>query len=362
MKKKIIFGLIIIALILGLGFVRAAYTDNLLISGKNNDNKEVVDNDVFEGNDEITSSSKTINGNQFLAGNKLTIEDEVINGDVYLAGNQIRIKDDVVVNGNVFVAGSNIEIEGRIERDLYAMGQYVLVDEDAVIGYAAYIGGDEVEIKGTINRDLNIGGNDISVKDTASILGDLNYSSTNEGNISEKAVEGKINFDKQVVRTKTTTEIAMDYCMSLLRNIVFVLFIFIFALLVFPRFVKYSKEYVGLKLFKSFGIGLASIIILPIWAIFLIILNVTMNLGLFLIPVYIVALAVAESAFIISIASKINEKYSKIKLPVWVLLMTLVIWLIKQIPVVGGIAVLFIMLSGFGIIIQSLFRKKQISE
>ncbi len=360
MKKKIFVSFIVIVLIFGLTIVNATDDKPVTISEQFSESqKTMVNENIFDFSKEINESKKVVNGNEFLCSNLITIEDETINGDLFLCGNNVRIKENVTINGNVFICASNVEIQGKIERDVYDVSQYLSIGENAQIGYSLFAGAEVIKINGIINRDVNISGNDIEVTENAGIIGNLNYSSTKEGKISKDVVKGSINFSKQVEDTKTTGEVISDYVISLLRNVIFTLFIFLFVLLVSPRFIRNSKEYISSKILKSIGIGLAFIILIPISIIILIAVSGTMNFGLLLIPVYIVMFAISIAILTIAISSKLCEKFKKIKIPIMVPIVTAILWLIKQIPYINSVLIFFMLLAGFGIIIQNIFKKKE---
>lgn len=361
MKKKIFFSILLIITLLGMSFVRAADEEVLTTSEQLNESqKEIVNNDVFEGNNNVNESNKTVYGNLFLCGNKINIESETVYGDAFLFANTVKLSDDVLIDGNLYICASNIEVNSDISRDAYIVGQYIEIGEQSNIAYSLYGAAEEIKVAGIVNRDVDITANEIEIVNSASILGDLNYASTSEAKIDKAVVGGNINFKKQTAREKTKVEIVYEYIMNLLRNIVYVVLVFIFVLLIFPGFIDSSKEYVGKKLLKSLGIGLASIILLPIIIVTLIALNITINFGLLMIPVYIVLFAISETIFVIAVSSKIAEKINneKLKVPYLIPIVTLGLWFIKQIPYVNSFIIFIVFLMGFGIIIQSLFKKK----
>ena len=319
---------------------------------------ETVEENVFKADSEITDSKKTVNGNEFLCSNKINIENETINGDLFICGNNVKIKEDVIINGNVFICASNIEIEAKALRDVYIFGQYVSIGENAEIGYSLYSGSEILKVAGTVNRDIEAVANTIEIKDTANILGDFNYSATKEAEFERTLVKGDINFSKQVIKENPNGQLLSDYVISLLKSVIFTLIIFLLILLISPKFANNSKEYMSLKILKSIGIGLASIILIPIVAIFFIMISGTSNFGLLLIPIYIVMFAISMSILTIAIASKLAEKFEKIKLPILVPIVSVVLWLVEQIPYVGSLVMLFGVLAGFGILVQNLFKKK----
>lgn len=380
MKRKIFLGFIIIIAILGLSTVKADNEEEMYelmnepmtesldmvegseeaLKASEDSEKSIVNKNVYDANNEVKAESKIINGNEYLFANHVSIENQEINGDLFIFGNNIKIDEKSVINGNVFICGSNITFNGNVTRDLYVAGQYVDIGKTAVVGYGLNVGSEILKISGTVERDVNAAANELEITEDAKINGDLNYSSTEEGKIASDVVKGKVNFDKQIVKDKTTSDIIYGYCKSLVRNVIFVEVVFILLIMIAPKSVDSLKKYLGKNTLKAVGVGLASLILIPLCMLICMVLNITLNVGLILIPCYIVLIAISESIFVIALSNKLLDKFSKIKLPVMVPIVTVLLWILKQVPYINSFVIFFTILIGFGIIIQSLFSKKNV--
>ena len=61
----------------------------------------------------------------------------------------------------------------------------------------------------------------------------------------------------------------------------------------------------------------------------------------------------------ITLAKKLEEKKSEIKLPIWTARVTAVTWIIYQIPVLGAILAFIWVATGLGMTVRYCFAKKK---
>ena len=321
--------------------------------------KNVKNSSVFEATQDFTMKGETVNGNVYVAANTIVIEDETINGDVFLAGQRIEIKENVIINGTIFVAGQDVFINGVVQRDAFAAGQNVELGKGSLVGYTAYLAGASVNIKGNITRDANVGCTDLNVESSANIVGKLNYSSENEGNIDKTAKVGEVNYKKVEVKERTAMEIVTDYVMDFAQYFVIVMVVLIFAMKFAPNFLERTMKNVT---FGSFGWGLLWTIVIPICILALFIFRVTAVVSWVVLFLYIASLLLANSAACLGIGKQISEAHEKIKLPLAVAIVATLSWIVFQLPFIGGIAGFVMHCLGYGILLRSAVTKKSKEE
>lgn len=240
----------------------------------------------------------TVDGAAFIAGDRVEI-DGVVKGDVFCAGGDISIRG--TVEGDVLCAGNTLTVSGTVKGDIRLAGNVVLVDgivdgavtagaanftlhQDAQIGTDLVVGADSVTINGTVNRDLKSGssslviagtiGRDVnagverlSVVSGARVGGDLNYTSTRQGAISEGVVAGKTTQQRQTERggALNAEQAAVALLLGALASIIFMTALTLFIVLIAPRYVRMATkvDWKGLLFATLVGI-LASAVFLPL--------------------------------------------------------------------------------------------------
>lgn len=181
------------------------------------------------GNNVYITKDQIISGNFYATGDTITV-DGVINGDLISAAKTInvngKIDGDIIsvaqninvngeVGGNIRVAANSFNLNGTVSRNLNALANDLVLGPNSKIGWDALIMSVNTEIRGTIEGSLTgqiaqgliagkIGKNvnlylsdsskqSLVVSSGTVIGGDLNYTSKNSANISDKAtISGKV--------------------------------------------------------------------------------------------------------------------------------------------------------------------------
>ncbi len=359
MKKKIvIFVLILTLLIVALtSVVKAANTNEVMYI--NNayalTQYQTLNENSFSFEQDIERSSEIINGNLFLYGNMVSIKDETINGDVFVFANMLTIDNTTNINGNLYLCASSAKISAKIERCVYACAQDLVFEDDATVGYESYVISEHFLIDGTFNRNIYAFSNILEINEHANIVQTLNFTSTQEAKINEKAKINEIKFDKYEEKKESLLSIISKYALDFVRYFVLTMILFIIFIKFTPKFLKQIDKCFGVS---SFGIGILSLLIIPISIILLITIKVASSLAFAMLALFIFLLLISNAVTVVSIASLISRKVKKIKLPMLVALTAAISWAIFQIPFVGAILSFFMFTSGIGVILKYLVIRK----
>lgn len=307
--------------------------------------------------------SDNVSGNVFLAGSEITISSSYIAGDLFVAAsNSVTIKEDTVIDGNVYIAAQTVNIEGTIYRTAYIAGKIINMKSASSVEYDAYLAGEKIVLEGSFDRNAYIFAETLEVKDSASVEKNLEYEAESEAAIPEGAVRGEVKFNRITVE-KARSEVILDYVIKMLESLIFTLVVFIFVSLISKKFTYKSQELLGKHPFRTVGIGLFSLIIIPILAVLLLIFGATAKLGLSLIPIFITILLIANSITAIAFASLLCARRDGMKIPIVVPIMAVIIWAAEAIPVIGVLIEFVSILLGIGILMQSIFSSnKPISQ
>ena len=357
------FGRLAVLAILVIGsmfFVGAAKTDEvreIIPSGELIKEDHFFTGDYFENNGTIDGSlfvsagevliNGDVNGNLFILSQTNTVITGDIKGDIYLASaEQVSITGRI--DGSIFVFGKTLDIESRaeIERSFYGAGQ-------------------DINIYGAVNRDANLySSNNILVKGI--ILGDLKYTSRTT-NIIGGSVKGET-IVHEVARQDA------DKFMEQTSNRLFSTLSFIFTTLIIWFLLSFifketRKKTANLlenkktKLFFFYGL-LGLLVTVGIGIVFLI-SYIGIPFGLIVFLLMAATLYVSTGVFIVALSDYIGGKYPKFaggNNILYVVGLSLLISLIKLIPLLGGLTSLIIVIFGYGLIIGSFYHKIEVGE
>ncbi len=335
----------------------AEETDTISGESQNDSSKE---NDVYIFDNDVTLDYP-VSGNVFIFANNVNIKSK-IEGDLFVCAKNLTIENAYVYN-NVFVAAENFKLNGVVF-DLYSACSKVDIGEDGYVYRDIHSGSNEINILGKIGRNAYIDCNKISLasdgdnSESATIYGDLNYSSTSEANISEDLVGGKVNFTPMSVKSTNTWK---DILISIVTSIIFVVLVYLAITWLAPNFKKKLDDTLTKNIGAVIGLGILALIVIPIIAFVLLITSVGATAALLLGTLYGVLLAISSTIFIIAISAiisnkvNVNNTFAKIGI---VAVLTLIISLLKLVPYLSTIITIICVWLGTGIIVKQLLPSK----
>lgn len=359
---------------------------------------DLVSKDGDSAIDKINSYA-SINGNAVIVCNELTIESGVeISGDLYVIAKKVNIQKSSVIQGNLFATCEDLTLNGKVESSVYAaannfsMNYYGSIYKDlklvaqninlsSVIRRNVNISTEKIvtdsnfltygnftltansfDFSGEIDGDAKINSKNLNFIDgdddtsfTCLIMGNLDYSSSEELKLTSTVVEGTVNYSKY--EEKTINKSSFKFKSFIFSLLTFVAYIFVSAWLFTLINKNYlSKNYdikVG-KTFAAFGIGLLAFLVVIILSILLLVINIGSTLSFFLVFAYIFLLFLAMPLFVLDIANLLKEKMN---LYLGILAIAFILALISKIPFLGGFVIFVFITIGAGRIIMHLFSK-----
>lgn len=324
---------------------------------------------------------------------------EIYNGDLYLFDNNVVM--DKYVDGNVFIFGRNIEITGRVNGSLFVFGDKVTFGENSYIVQSIYACANELNLNGAANdlyaagniinmnynsfmiRDLKVSANTFNFKggagrdafveadnfnfETASgssaiVYGNLNYSSNKELELSKELVQGEIHYSnlQSFGDSKSVGSIILDKVMDLLETILFTVVVFLLIAWLAPKFIEDSKNYIGKPALMSFGIGLLAFIVAIFVSFALLFSYIGISLAFAIFAVFMLMMSISFAVTTTCITFKAKEKFNfskKYLTIVALIVVTLILWVLEQIPYVGTIVAIIVNLVGFGTLLSYVFKR-----
>jgi cytoskeletal protein CcmA (bactofilin family) len=325
------------------------------------------DNIYFAGSEIMVLED--VNGDFVAAGSKVSVDASVYN-DILVAANNVYLGG--TVGGDVRVAAMNIDVNSDIFGDLVGFGSVLVIEENSSIGKNLIFTGGTVVLNGKVSGDLRISAANVVIN--GEVSGDskidaqtleLGPSSSLRGDLT---LAKNVKFDESKVNGEITVEKANEaplstYEAGLAGTAMFLIFIVIvggFLVLVASKFSARSILAVVKKPASSFLIGLAVLILTPVLGVLLLFTIIGIPITIILAVVYVLliliglvmgAMAVGRLVFVI-----FNKESS---LGLGLIVGAIAFVLVALIPIVGGLFLIFFVLSGIGATFRSIFSKKK---
>lgn len=324
------------------------------------DSEEYIDGDLYNMDNSVDVKTD-VNGNVFVMGETVNFENIYVEGDVFVLAKKVNFNNSIV-NGSVFALAQEIKFDANAY-DVYALGEKVIFSENSYIGRTVRASAKNLELNGSIDANAYITAEKLVIGDDTIISGKLSYTSEKAGDISEKAQIGSVEFNQS---TQPETEATAEFFgLSILMEAVSYVFkVAIISALIIAfcnRFVKISKEEkVGKTLIKSLGSGALALILTPCIALALICTVIGTGFGIVLMGAYAIVLFFASAIASTGIAVNLFNTKINSKLGLWgaSLGTALVIWCLGQIPAIGWLISLFVILIGLGLLTKTIFYKE----
>lgn len=324
------------------------------------DSEEYIDGDLYNMDNSVDVKTD-VNGNVFVMGETVNFENIYVEGDVFVLAKKVNFNNSIV-NGSVFALAQEIKFDANAY-DVYALGEKVIFSENSYVGRTVRASAQKLELNGSIDANAYVTAENLVIDSDATISGKLSYTSENTGNISDKAQIGSVEFNQ---RTQPETEATVRFLgLSILMEAVSYVFkVAIISALIIAfcnRFVKISKEEkVGKTLIKSLGSGALALILIPCIALALIFTVIGTGFGIVLMGAYAIVLFFASAIASTGIAVNLFNTKINSKLGLWgaSLGTALVIWCLGQIPAIGWLISLFVILIGLGLLTKTIFYKE----
>ena len=363
LKIMAVFAIFAVVFVAGNTIVRADEAEeNLLISPSLISQREMIDNDYFYADQNVTVENKVIDGNAFIAGKDVDVKNITVNGSIAVAGQDVKL-ENVSVSGDIFVAGQEVKVETSSAKNLYAAAQDVKISEETIISRDSYVSGSNVKFNA--NSDvLSIGANLVEIGENA-VIRELRGETGEEATIANGAnvVENLLKL------VEKSGEVAEEAHKAVVTATIFgiikkILTTLVMALIISYIVSKSSKKeriqkYTGEKIALNALLGLGLIFGVVLAAIIMFITVILIPVGIVAILGYIVMLicATAMGTTVIAIKLLKDKELSTKNIILWSLLVAAILFVVKFVPIVGGLIGFIVTLIGIGTIADLLFGK-----
>lgn len=319
---------------------------------------QITESDLYIFDDDVVINT-LVDGNIFIMGNNVTIDTQ-IGGSAFIIGNNITLTENSYIYSNLFAMANSISINGIIV-DGYIMAGDLTIEEKGFVYRDLKSVSNNLNIYGTIQRNCFATANSILLKKDNSetigkILGTLTYSSENELVFPDKAIANGINFKKLV---SEDSDSVFNYLTTIATILFICLILFLICAWQKPKCLTIFTKLNIITFIKVFGIGLVSIILIPIISFVLLFTVIGIPMSFITMFMYVVLFMISQYIFSIILAHVLLPNSGVLKRLGLTLLISLVIYGLSLIPYVGYIIRGLVYPTAFGFMILPLFRKKE---
>jgi cytoskeletal protein CcmA (bactofilin family) len=324
-----------------------------------------VDDDYYAAGGTIDINA-LISGDVVVAGGELSIGHH-IKGDVIAAGGSINLRGDI--QDDVRVAGGDILIDANIGDDLIASGGRINVSSSSAVAGEAWLAGGDVNIAGKVNNNVYIGAGsvrisgfvhgdvtieagEIHILEGAVIDGSLLYRSPHEAIIHTDArISGDVIYE-QVEWDRPDSGAGIFFVITMI-----VASIVLYKL--FPVFTMSTVASISGDPLKCVGAGFLILILTPLAAALSMAIILGFWVGLSIMALYLVALIVGYITACYFVGDWLARRFDKdvtttARRFVSVSAAIILLGLLSNIPLIGGLLNFVLLLLGIGAVMMQL--------
>ena len=349
--------------------VEATTTDQVNPISETQETITIKEGDEYLFQDNVTIDAP-VDGNLFIMANTVTINSQ-IGGDAFIFANTINIEENGYVLSNLFACANTIHVKG-VAYNIYSVGNTLTIDGfvyrdvrsicntlniNSMVGRNVFVDCSSINFKEKPNTE-----NTPSITSYGSIQGDLNYFSDEEIAIPEGAVTGETYF---TALNNHTFNIS-NYIYSLGAILVSAIVIWLIGLWISPKLLHNTSHSMTLrKALQIIGLGILVPIIIALLSIIILLIPITSQLTILLLCILAILFFISTSVAIINVNTMICDKL-KITQNLYklgfLIVTTIVYWLLTLIPYVGMVISLIAIIWGIGSISYSILIKEKSDE
>ncbi len=335
--------------------------------------------DRFAAGGSVTVSAPTA-GSLFAAGARVTVEAPVA-GDAYLAGAHIDLRAPIA--RRLTAAGAQLIVSGNVEHNAWLAGASVEVRPGARFGRRVAMAGGELSMAGTVAGDLQMAGGEVVLN--GGVGGDAELAAARIEVGPEARIEGRLRYrsDHEIIvapgaqiaggiERTTRGGSAFDWRdrSGFARNgfprgpswVTGCLLFGALLLWLAPGLFADTSRLARSAWLQSIGLGLATVFVVPVVAVMLFITVIGIPLALLTIPMYVVWLllgylvgAVAVGDFALGHLAPGRTGSTGWRI-LGLLLALVALAFVRELPVIGRLAVALVFFAGVGALCLRVFR------
>lgn len=314
--------------------------------------------DQFLGGDTVTLDTPTA-GNVFIMANTVNIN-TTIDGNVFIMANKVTFGTNTYIYSDVFVMANEVSVSGAMY-DIYALVNKLDLTSKAYVIRDITAASNTLNLSGYIKRNANLAFNTVTIDEAnCQIGGDLNYSSGSDS-IPNSIVVGETTYTETNSEVPTVQSVVKTYIKDAVSAIVIALIVVLILTFATPKFAEKAQTILTTKPWATLGYGALALIVVPVVCFILFCTVIGIIPAIILLLAYIFVLSISSAIISIPVGRMLCQKMKKDSKGMSILMAMvafIVIWLVRQLPIIGGIATLFANLFALGLIINLIFDSK----
>ncbi len=315
----------------------------------------------------------TVAGDVFAAGGRVTVDGPVA-GDAFLAGAHVDVRGPI--DKGLYAAGGSVVASGSVRQNARLVGGSVEVTPGARFGGALSMAGESLSFAGTADSYLQMAGRNATVSGTvggdaeisasrieigpgAHIAGRLRYRSDREPVVAAGAeIGGGLERLPGSPRAWSWDEGAHHALRGVGRGLWFGGSFVLGALLLLlaPGFLASTSRQASAEWPLCLGVGFGVLVAVPVAAVLLLITLIGIPLGLLAIALYAVVLLLGHVVAAVAVGDYALGRWLPVRAGAvgWRVLAFLgaliALWLVRHVPLVGGLVALLVFVTGVGVL------------
>ena len=327
----------------------------------------------------IIRVNSPIEGDLVAAGQRLIIAADIAD-DLIVAGESIEVRN--AVGDDIRAAGRTVNVAGPVSGHIVAAGDDVTLSRESSIGDWAWLAGRNLTIAGSVGQglraagenvmltgqvdgDANLMGQRIQVGPGAVVGGDLIVQSRTEPDIADgAAIMGEvIRQDLPAGANRFGPGGLISATVGFIYFAVTLIAAVLAVALLFPGFSRATSDRLAAMPLRAVGAGLLAAIGIPVLTVLVFMTGIGLIVGFGLLGVYLLGLLLATLLGIIAVGHLGLRLASRGRAPkllntiLALVIATAVVLLVAQIPFVGGLVMLVLMLFGLGALTGELWGR-----
>ncbi|WP_435155732.1 bactofilin family protein [Haladaptatus sp. DFWS20] len=292
-------------------------------------------------NDDLTATA----GNVVIRG--------TINGDLTAFAGNVLIARTGTVSGDMSALAGNVRIEGNVTGNVESGGGNFVLARTGTVGGSLEGSAGYTLLAGTVSGDTQITSETLRVAETATINGNLVYDAETFERAPGATIEGTVRQDESMADVGPAPVPRVPNWVGTLYGFLVNLLLGVVLLAVFPAFSDGVAERARGEPLLSAGVGLLLLILVPLMLVLFAITIIGIPISLLGAFLFIILLWVGTvygsftvGVWLLSLADEVNR---------WLALLVglLVVAVINQIPILGGLIQFIVLLLGLGALAMS---------
>ena len=317
----------------------------------------IDENETFDGTLDATAGAVVVAG--------------TVDGDVSAAAGSVLVTDSGRVTGNLNATAASVLVEGRVDGDLTVAAAALELREGSSVGGSVDAGVADARLAGSIDGDATLGASTATVDPTATVGGSLTYSSEQTTIADGATIEGDVTRDEDLTVAQPNTfggggsgpdVPTLPPWVGTVYSGLTSLLLGAILLAATPNVSRRLAEVGTTEPLRTGAVGFATLLGTPIALVIVAvtIVGIPVSIVGFVVFVAVVWAATVYGAFVLGTWLLSLGDYQNR----WAALVVgiVAVAVVRQIPVVGGVARLAVLLLGLGALATVLYELRGIDD